>query len=67
MNLEEIKEKKQSGDMKTAAKMAGISQKNAFAALNREGSKYHNRIIEKLSEVITLRENLINESKKQIQ
>lgn len=63
MTKDEILEKKQHGDLKTAGAMIGISEHNAYAALNREGSKHHNKIIKILSQVIEMRERLKQEAK----
>jgi hypothetical protein len=64
MTVEEIKQKKQSGDLKTAGKMLGISVYNAYAALNRPGSKYHERIVNVLTKLIEMREIISNEQNK---
>jgi len=63
MTKDEILQKKMHGDLKTAGAMLGITEKNAYAALTREGSKYHNRIVACLSKVIKMREMLQKESK----
>lgn len=63
MTLQEIKTKKESGDLKTAGKMLGITEFNAYAALNREGSKYHQRIVEILQKIIEMRQLIANEYK----
>jgi len=60
MTVEEIKQSKRAGDLKIAAEMIGISQQNAFVALKRAGSKYHQKIIEALSQIIEMRSHLIN-------
>ena len=36
--------------------MLGINEKNAYAALERDGSKYHERIKEILTKIISMRE-----------
>ncbi len=63
MTTEEINNKKQHGDLKTAGAMLGITPANAHAALSRPGSKYHEQIINILSKVITMREQLAKEAK----
>jgi len=63
MTLQEIKTKKKSGDLKTAGEMLGITEFNAYAALNREGSKYHQRIVEILQKIIEMRQLIANEHK----
>lgn len=60
---EEILEKKQHGDIKTAGAIIGISEANAYKALMREGSKYHQQITNTLSKVIEMRMKLIAETK----
>lgn len=66
LTKEEIINKKQHGDLKIAGEMIGISQANAYAALNREGSKYHNEIKRILTKVIKMRSFIKNEAKKDI-
>lgn len=61
MTTEEINKKKINGDLKIAGSLVGISAQNAYAALNREGSKHHDKIKEILTKVIEMRENLKNE------
>lgn len=56
MELQEIKLKKKSGDLKNAGKMLGISEFNAYAALNRVGSKYHESIKQILIKLIEMRD-----------
>lgn len=63
MTLQEIKSKKKSGDLKSAGEMLGISEFNAYAALNREGSKYHQRILNILSKIIEMRDLIAIEIK----
>lgn len=58
MTTEEINKKKRHGDLKTAGAMIGISEQNAYAALNREGSKHHEEIKKILIKVISMREAL---------
>lgn len=64
MTVEEIKQKKQSGDLKTAGKILGITVYNAYAALNRPGSKYHDLIVNILTKLIEMREIIFNEQNK---
>lgn len=59
----EILRKKKHGDLKAAGAMIGISEHNAYAALNREGSKHHDEIIKILSRVIESRELIAQEMK----
>ncbi|MFK5951251.1 MAG: hypothetical protein QM500_21045 [Methylococcales bacterium] len=63
MNIQEIKSKKRIGDLKSAGDMIGINKFNAYAALNREGSKYHDRIVNALSKIIEARQKLEDEFK----
>ena len=58
MTKDEILKKKMHGDFKTAGDMVGITEKNAYAALKREGSKYHDDIKKALTQIIELREIL---------
>lgn len=60
-SISEIKEKIQPGDLVTAGKALGISSNNASKALAREGSKYHENVVNMLSKVIDMREKLIKE------
>ncbi len=62
MTVEEIKQKKVSGDLKAAGEMLGISVYNAYVALNRPGSKYHERITNILAKMIEMRERIKNET-----
>ena len=61
MTVEEINKKKKHGDLKTAGAMLGITEQNAYVALNRRGSKYHTRIVDVLTKVIDMREKLQQE------
>lgn len=63
MDIQEIKLKKKIGDLKSAGEMISINKFNAYAALNREGSKYHDRIVSALSKIIENRQKLANEFK----
>ena len=58
MTTEEINNKKRHGDLKTAGAILGISEYNAYAALNRPGSKHHEQIKNILTKVISMREAL---------
>ncbi len=62
MTKDEILEKKLHGDLKTAGAMIGISDKNAYAALSREGSKHHKQIVEILTRIISMREQIQKET-----
>lgn len=61
MTKEEITQKKKHGDLKTVGAILGISEQNAYVALKREGSKYHNEVINILERVIEMRERLSQE------
>lgn len=63
LTKEEILKKKKHGDLKTAGAIIGISEHNAYQALNRVGSKHHEEIIKILSKVIIMREKLKEEAK----
>lgn len=63
MTVAEIQENKSNGDLKIAGKMIGISQYNAYAALKREGSKHHKKIVSALSKIIEARNSIENELK----
>jgi hypothetical protein len=63
MELAEIKEKKQDGDMKLAANMVNITNANARQALKRPESKHHQAVVNALELIITNREALITLSK----
>lgn len=63
MTKEEILRQKQHGDLKTAGAIIGISEHNAYQALNRVGSKHHEEIVKILSKVITMREKLAEDAK----
>lgn len=63
MTAQEIIKKKRHGDLKTAGAMLGITEQNAYVALNRPGSKYHEQIKNILSKVIGMREKLEKEVK----
>lgn len=60
MKVKEIIEKKTVGDLKIAAKVIGIDAGNARVALRRPGSKYHDRIVTVLRNLINHRESLID-------
>lgn len=62
MTTEEIIKKKQHGDLKTAGAIIGIKEQNAYAALNRPGSKHHEKIKEILIKVISMREKIAKEA-----
>lgn len=62
MTTEEILNKKRHGDLKTAGAMIGIKEQNAYAALKREGSKYHEQIKEILTKIISMREVIAKEA-----
>lgn len=62
MTTEEIIQKKQHGDLKTAGAVHGISAKNAYIALQRPGSKYYERVKNTLEKVILMREKLTAEA-----
>ena len=66
MTKDEILAKKMHGDLKTAGDMIGITEKNAYAALNREGSKYHDKLVKALSQVIKMREILQKNAKTEV-
>ncbi|MBN1651720.1 MAG: hypothetical protein JW857_10350 [Bacteroidales bacterium] len=63
MTVEEIKTKKKSGDLKSAGEMIGITESNAYVALNRIGSKHHENIVNVLTKIIEMRELLANQQK----
>lgn len=63
MTKDEILQKKMHGDLKSAGGMVGITEKNAYAALTREGSKYHERVVSALSKIIEMRETLQKNTK----
>jgi hypothetical protein len=60
MELAEIIEKKQDGDLKLAANMVNITADNARQALKRVKSKNHQSVKNALELIITNRESLIN-------
>ena len=59
MDVFEIKRKKRSGDLITAAVKVSITPANAQAALLRPDSKYHKQVCEALELIILSREQLI--------
>ncbi len=63
LTKEEIIKRKRHGDLKTVADIIGISNDNAYRALNREDSKYHSKVVELLSAIIINRETLENQAK----
>ena len=66
MSKDEILTKKMHGDLKTAGELIGITKKNAYAALTREGSKYHDKVIKALSQIIEMRETLQKSAKTEV-
>ena len=64
MTIEEIKEKKRDGDIKSAADILKISTSNAWNALHRPGSKYHDLVINIMEKLITSRDEIANEYSK---
>lgn len=58
MKVKEIIERKQVGDLRIAAEVIGIDAANARIALRRSGSKYHNKVVMVLSNLIKYRESL---------
>lgn len=58
MKVNEIIKKKSTGDLKIAAQIIGIDAGNARVALRRPGSKYHNKVLTVLSNLIHHRESL---------
>lgn len=58
MKVKEIIEKKTIGDLKIAAKVIGIDAGNARVALRRPGSKYHDKVVLVLRNLIYHRESL---------
>jgi len=62
MTYTEIKEKKATGDIKVAANVLKISQTNAWNALNRPGSKYHEMVVQIIEKLIVSREKIANEN-----
>ncbi len=65
MSTDEILKQKLHGDLKTAGSMIGITEKNAYAALKREGSKYHNDVKSALTQIIQMRETLTKNAKQE--
>jgi hypothetical protein len=63
MTTDEILQKKLHGDFKTAGDMVGITEKNAYAALKREGSKHHEDVKNALARIIQMRETLKKNAK----
>lgn len=61
MDKKEILKQKKHGDLKQAATILGISEQNAYAALNRVGSKHHENVVKTLSRIIRMREELKKE------
>jgi len=60
MKVKQIIERKQVGDLKIAAQVIGIDASNARVALRRPGSKYHDKVVAVLSNLIHHRESLTN-------
>lgn len=58
MKLKDILKKKEVGDLKIVAQVIGIDAANARAALRRPGSKYHNKVLVILGNLIHHRESL---------
>lgn len=58
MKLKDILNKKELGDLKIAAQIIGIDAGNARVALRRPGSKYHDKVVAVLSNLIHYRESL---------
>jgi len=63
MTTDEILRKKMHGDLKTAGDMIGITEKNAYAALSRKGSKHHADVIAALTQIIEMRKTLQKNAK----
>lgn len=61
MDKNQVLEKKKHGDLKQAGTILGISEQNAYAALNRVGSKHHENVVKTLSRIIRMREELKKE------
>ncbi|RKR83230.1 hypothetical protein BDD43_3433 [Mucilaginibacter gracilis] len=61
MQIAEIKEKKQDGDMQTAARIVGITPANARQAFKRPDSKHHSAVVSALETLIITREILIEQ------
>lgn len=59
MKVKEIIKRKEMGDLKIAAQIIGIHAANARAALRRPGSKYHDKVVSILSNLIHYRESMI--------
>lgn len=66
MTRDEILQKKVHGDLKIAGDMIGITEKNAYAALSREGSKYHDKVVDALTKIIEMRETLQRNAKPEV-
>ena len=60
LTVNEIKEKKLSGDLVTVSKMLKLTPDIVGASLKRENSKHHTAVTAALCKIITDRENLIN-------
>lgn len=58
MKLKDILRNKEIGDLKVVAKLLGINAANARVALRRPGSKYHNKVLKILSNIIYHRKSL---------
>ncbi len=58
MKLKDILKKKEVGDLKIVARVIGIDAGNARVALRRPGSKYHDKVVTVLSNLIHHRESL---------
>lgn len=62
LDINQIKQKKASGDYLVVSKILNLSTDIVRASFNRAYSKNHNAVLDALSKVITARENLINNS-----
>ena len=63
MTTDEILQRKMHGDFRTAGDMVGITEKNAYAALTRKGSKHHDAVKKALTQIIQMRETLKKNAK----
>lgn len=59
MKVDKIIKRKEVGDLKVVARIIGIDASNARAALRRPGSKYHDKVVSVLSNLIHYRESMI--------
>lgn len=58
MKVKEIIKRKKPGDLTLVAKILGIHAANARVALRRPGSKYHEKVVEILGNLIRYRDSL---------